>query len=109
MSLKLRDVHGGLTVCGREWTPEQGAQLDALLNVEPNPDRARLNEMLAALGTPAQVRMSADGLGFDTHGWCRCATEPDAMTWVRYERWTPAGREGHGYVCPTCRLLVQTG
>lgn len=36
-------------------------------------------------------------------------TVPSPDEWVYYERWSARGREGHGYVHPTTRRLIQSG
>jgi len=53
--------------------------------------------------------LTADRGGVRSDGWCTCTVEPDAETWVRYERWETGGRAAHGYVCPRCRFIVQSG
>lgn len=53
--------------------------------------------------------LTSDNRDVDATDWCRCEPAPDAASWVRYERYSAAGREAHGYVCPDCRRVTQTG
>ncbi|MFI1996739.1 hypothetical protein [Actinoplanes sp. NPDC020271] len=53
--------------------------------------------------------LTADGDKAHLDGWCACPHVPALDRWVRYERWTDTGRAGHGYLCPTCRRITQTG
>lgn len=64
---------------------------------------------LAALGAHDHATLTADGRGARTDGWCQCEPGPPLATTVRYERWTDQGRVAHGYLCPTCRFITQTG
>lgn len=64
---------------------------------------------IAALGPHEDATLTADGRGAHVDSWCTCPTEPPSEAWTRYERWTAQGRAGHGYVCPRCRYLTQTG
>ena len=62
-----------------------------------------------AVNTGTQVLLTADG-GPRNPGWCentyRCKAARD---WVFYERFTAEGRVAHGWLCPTCRRLIQSG
>lgn len=70
------------------------------------------NDMAAAeaiLGSEDEALLTSDGRDARTRDWCRCDPYPVMEEWVRYERYSPRGREAHGYVCPTCRRLTQSG
>lgn len=91
------------------WTAERVARPDvqaALRNAEAAGDMAALE---VALGSHDTATLTGDGRWALTRQWCSCTPGPDAGTWVRYERYTARGREAHGYVCPGCRHLVQSG
>lgn len=97
---------GPLIKCAAGWTAESGARADAAADPVAQPA-----EWLAALGPHDHVTLTQDGRTVHTDGWCGCATasESEGDNWVRYERWTPEGRLAHGYVCPDCRHITQTG
>jgi len=61
-------------------------------------------------GSPAaEAILTADGRGARIGAWCADAGhDPGGERWVYYERWT-GGDVRHGYVCPACRKLTQTG
>lgn len=81
------------------------APLGALIDCPDGPVRvARI------VGVPMHlVMLSADGRSTRTDRWCECVPRPDMDYWVRYERWSSRGREAHGYLCPTCRSILQAG
>jgi hypothetical protein len=86
------------------WSKQTGDRLDAAMATNPDLDvRAFLGayERVLLVDHP-DVRVHAEG-------WCRCTPGPDADTWVRYEKHTAAGRVGHGWACPTCGGITQTG
>jgi len=94
---------GPLTVAGGAWTPQAAARADAA-----GPPGTGV--WLDALGPrDLEVRLTADGRNVDTRSWCQCTPQPGWDRWVRYERWTPEGRKAHGWACPGCRHLVQSG
>lgn len=101
MGEKVRD----LIVVGRSYAKEAGARLDALLAVNPDPSREELNE---ALGAAVTATIVSTGTHVDTTGWCHCPVGSSAE-WIHYERWSTRGLEAHGYCCPECRRLTQTG
>lgn len=55
------------------------------------------------------VRLSADGRQVITARWCECPPDALRSESVYYERHTPEGRVAHGWACPVCRQIVQTG
>jgi hypothetical protein len=63
----------------------------------------------AAAGPLEWALLTSDGRGARRDGWCRCRPEPDVAAWVRYEVWAETGRTAHGFLCPKCRFIVQTG
>jgi hypothetical protein len=95
---------GPLKVVGGGWSDETSDRIEAAGIGSP--------EFCALIDTTPydrEVILTADGRQPTTWQWCSCAPERPMETWVRYERWTPRGRAGHGYVCPACRRLVQSG
>lgn len=97
----IQTPDGPLTVTTGGWSKETEDRAD-LTNADSVADYR------AALGAYDHVLLTEDGRGAGTHEWC---TSSDFATqrWIRYERWTAAGRVAHGYVCQHCRLLTQTG
>lgn len=63
-------------------------------------------EWYAALGAHSQATLTTDGRGARRDAWCRCNTP--VTRWVRYEVYTAAGQEAHGFICPDCRSITQT-
>ena len=57
----------------------------------------------------AHVLLTGDGHSGDPRKWCHCGESESAEGWVYYERWTLSGRQAHGFLCPACRRLVQSG
>lgn len=87
------------------WSKETAARADAA-------SEAGSDAWYAALGPHEYAVLTSDGHGARTDAWHRnelCADRADADRWVRYERYTAEGRVGHGYLCPTCRQVTQTG
>ena len=67
-------------------------------------------EWIAALGVHEHATLTGDGHGAIREAWCTCAGgNVDVAEWVRYEYWTAAGMERHGFVHATCRRLLQAG
>lgn len=91
---------GPLTKSHGTWSAEASQRADAAGEVASD-------EWWAALGPHSEATLTGDGRGVVTTGWC--TDNPSADTWVRYERYSDRGREAHGFVCPDCRRLVQTG
>lgn len=92
----------GLVVVGRTWDKEAGARAETLVN-------PTFEEYTEALGTAKEATLMSTGGGHpNTHEWCNCHGGSSAH-WVRYERWSERGQEAHGYVCPNCWKLTQTG
>lgn len=102
LAAPLRTEVGGLTVYTAGWSRERGAEADAA--GEPGSP-----VWFAALGAHQHATLTSDGGAADRARWCECQPEPSGETWVRYEFWTERGQERHGFVCPSCRRLVQTG
>lgn len=84
------------------WSAEAAARADSA--AEPGSPK-----WLSLLGTHERASLVSDGRGCIPETWCSCQAGPDSATWVRYERYTAEGRAAHGYLCPTCRRLVQSG
>lgn len=63
----------------------------------------------ADLGVPERATLTSDGEPVSRTAWCVCVPQPSASTWVRYEAWVPEGRVAHGFACPSCRRITQTG
>ena len=94
---------GGLTIAGGSWSKETADAAD-LVAAPGTP------EWRAALGARSHATLTGDGGCATREGFfCRCAEQPAADTWVRYEAWTAQGRDAHGFVCPSCRRITQTG
>jgi hypothetical protein len=87
------------------WLPERSHQPD----VVAARTRGDWPAELAARGRHDFAALTADGRGCRSDQWCSCSPQPPADGWVRYERYSARGREAHGYLCPTCRHLVQSG
>lgn len=105
VELPLRAEHDGLIVVSHHWDTAASARLNELLARDPDAGHDAVRQ---ALGVPASVGLSSDGRTIATDRWCACDLEPGA-DWTRYERWGLAGRLAHGFICPDCRHLVQSG
>lgn len=92
---------GKLIKCGGTWSREAAAR------AEPVRDQG-IDAYCAALGAHTTAELSADGRLPYLSAWCKCLTVRPT-DWVRYERYSERGREGHGYVHAACRYIVQTG
>ena len=103
LALPLHGQYDGLTVIERSFPKEIGDS-PAVLEACATGDRVAL---LRAMGPATTILLTADGGRADYRFWCACPLTPDE--YLRYERWTAEGRVAHGYVCCTCRRLVQTG
>lgn len=90
-------VHAG----GWDWLMPDRPDLAALLR------EWDMDAFHAAAGPYDHVTLTEDGRPAWVSRWCLCGTGQG--TSVRYERWATAGRVAHGYVCPACRYLTQTG
>jgi hypothetical protein len=102
LAAPLRTKVGGLVIDTAGWSRERAAKADAA-------GEAGSPEWFAALGDHEHATLTGDGGPADRARWCECEPFPAAETWVRYEHWTGRGVERHGYVCPACRRLTQTG
>lgn len=105
LNAPLRARIGDLAVVHHGWSKTAADLADSI--AEPGTLRWR-----AALGTPSEVTLTGDGRMVSVRGripFCGCDPRPDSDTEIRYERWTVRGREAHGFCCPTCRYLTQTG
>jgi hypothetical protein len=96
----IESVNGPLVKNHGGWSAGAGERANAA--GEPGSEA-----WFAALGPHETATLTGDGLGAAPSAWCSHKTPSDA--WVRYERWSPQGCEAHGYVCPTCRQLIQSG
>ena len=102
LAAPLRTRVGALVVETGGWSRERAAEADAA--GEPGSP-----EWWAALGDHEHVTLTSDGRMAARSRWCECEPSPAGQAWVRYEHWTERGRERHGFVCPSCRRLTQTG
>ncbi len=102
LAAPLRTETCGMTVDTAGWSRERAAEADAA-------GKPGSPEWLAALGEHEHATLTADGGVANRARWCECVPFPAGETWVRYEYWTALGMERHGYVCPDCRRLTQTG
>jgi hypothetical protein len=85
--------HGG-------WDADAGRRADA--TADPGSDEWR-----AALGAHTTATLTGDGRGARRDMFCRCNTP--VTRWVRYEAYSAAGQEAHGFICPDCRGITQAG
>jgi hypothetical protein len=100
---------GGLQIATAGWSPARGAHAYSVADPAVDPQA-----WIAALGRPDDAVLTSDGQGVITSGadaWCRHVDGGDVPIgeWVRYERWSEAGVEAHGFVHSACRRLLQTG
>jgi hypothetical protein len=112
LTARIGATFDGLIVADRSWpadAPKPGPEL------EPGSDA-----WYEAIGPAGTVYLTSDGRGANTYGWCECGGQTgqvwfdspgigEGQVWVRYERYTPAGREAHGWVHQGCRMLLQVG
>jgi hypothetical protein len=100
----LQTPDGPLIKTSGGWPKETGDRADAA--ADPATDLGRWR---AALGPHEDAILTADsGIG-RLDSWCICRVPAGLETWVRYQHWTAEGRAGHGYLCPVCRAITQTG
>lgn len=92
---------GGLTIYTGGWSREHGDAAAAA----GEPGSAA---WITALGAYEHATLTGDGKAAQRDGWCHCPGQP-ADSWVPYESWTAAGRVAHGFVCQSCRALIQVG
>ena len=102
LAAPLRTEVGGMVVFTAGWSRERAAKADAA-------GKPGSEAWFAALGDHEHATLTSDGRAADRARWCECQPEPAGETWVRYEHWTGRGVERHGFVCPACRRLTQTG
>lgn len=103
MARDLGDKYNDMVVSGRSWTKERGDA--ARETVGPDADWAAWQ---AALGVPSELLLTGDAGTYDRDGgWCRCEAGHDE--WVRFQRWSERGLEGHGFLHAGCRRLLQSG
>lgn len=100
LALPLAGTHDGLTVAVRHWPegiwrPELQDQITAGASWED------------VAGPATAVTLTTDGQPYWS-AWCKCPAVADEH-WVRYERWSAAGLEAHGYAHKVCRAILQTG
>lgn len=65
--------------------------------------------VLDGTAVPETVMLTGDGRTVWTSTWCRCAAAALMVDAVYFELWTAQGRASHGWACPGCRHVVQTG
>lgn len=101
-----------VTLDGPLYVSQGGWSREREVEVRDTPayrDAVSVGDYRAALGPYQHATLTADGRGARRDMWCRCAPAPAVARWVRYEHWTTLGRTGHGFLCPTCRGIVQAG
>lgn len=97
-----------LIVAKREWSPGIGAAVAALIEARGLDENC--SDVWRELCGPATTtELSEDGRYFESGRWCACDEERAGEGAVYVERWTTNGRTFHGWVCPSCRGLQQTG
>lgn len=97
LALELGATIEGLTVSERTWNP-------------PLPGTPERTPEQVLQTTPDHVLLTGDARHYDRTGWCTCQQKGSSLdSEVYFERWTPAGREGHGWLHRTCRRLTQAG
>lgn len=117
MTIRAADVAQAILAArvGSDVTSFDGSLIKALGGWSRWPDEvseanlADVEAWRAALGPHTHATLTADGRGARVDSWCRCVRKADGDAWVRYERWSARGREAHGFLCPACRFLTQTG
>lgn len=102
LSVPLGTRAGGMTLVSSGWSKERGAHARSVADPVTDPEA-----WVKALGHSDSAVLTSDGHSAVRTAWC--ADPPGAGSWVRYEHWSPRGCEAHGYVCPDCRKLTQTG
>ena len=100
----LHTADGPLIKNSGAWPKQAGERADAVADAGRDPQA-----WIAALGAHERAILTGDGREARRDGWCSCLPPPALETWIRYERWTGEGRVGHGFLCPSCRFLTQTG
>ena len=100
----LHTADGPLIKSGGVWPKQASERADAVADAGRNPQA-----WIAALGAHERAILTGDGREARRDGWCSCLPPPALETWIRYERWIGEGRVGHGFLCPSCRFLTQTG
>ena len=103
LAAPLNTPVGALTVATAGWSKERGEHADSVASSRTDPAA-----WIAALGTHEDAVLTSDGKPAVRTAWCETPDQP-AEGWVRYEAWTARGCEAHGFVCPDCRKLLQTG
>lgn len=96
---------GELIVSTRGWPK---AQVDAVpVDVITSGDA---DALFAALGPAETITLTGDG-GPYVEGWHRCDYRgaDGEIPGVRVQRYSARGVEFHGWLCPGCRQLIQTG
>lgn len=102
LAAPLRTEVGGMIIYTGGWSRERADKADAA--GEPGSP-----EWIAALGDHEHATLTGDGRAANRTRWCECEPQPAGETWIRYEHWTERGMDRHGFVCPSCRRLTQTG
>lgn len=108
LAAPLRTAGGTLTVVQGGWSDQAAAAADAA-GPEGTP------AWYAALGRREYVILTADARTVELDKnreptWCQCTgAHADRQGWVRFEKWTGAGRVRHGFACAACRRMLQNG
>lgn len=97
-----------LVVTKREWAPGIGDAVQALIEAR-GLDATDPQVWRELCGPAMTTELSEDGRYFESRRWCSCDEERAGEGAVYVERWTAVGRVFHGWVCPSCRRLTQTG
>jgi hypothetical protein len=74
------------------------------------PEGERFGDLVRTTGWAGpdadQAVLTGDGHEVIRTHWCR---NGHPQVWIRYEAWDTAGRRAHGFLCQTCRKILQTG
>lgn len=97
-------LDGPMVKVAGSWSVETAERAEAAVDPAVDPVAWR-----QAIGPHEQATVTADGQAVQVDDWCTCPIGGTSLGWVRFERWTTAGRVSHGYVCPGCRRITQTG
>lgn len=116
LNAKLRDrvetPDGPMYVKTGGWSKETGDRVEAALAANPGRYREGVtNADYRTLAGPYErvLLVSDPAARVHAQDWCTCPGSDNADAWVRYEKYTAAGRVGHGWACPGCGGITQTG
>ena len=95
---------GPLVKTSGGWSKETTDRANVIADTTTEPEAWQ-----TALGPHEHAELTTDGRSAHLDTWCTCPNPSPLEAWIRYEHWTTTGRAGHGYLCPTCRMITQTG